>query len=97
MEEKILACFTCPHIITCVMPSCWQMSISLLSAPSEIQWQRAASGSISGDASSLIADGDHFDAGLARGFQREHREASVAGDQPVRAWLFDESALRRAR
>ena len=31
MREKILACFTCPDIMTSVMPSSLQMSISLLS------------------------------------------------------------------
>ena len=55
MEEKILACFTWPHIMTSVMPSRLQMSISLPSWPSEIQWQRSASGSTSCEASSWMA------------------------------------------
>ena len=37
IDEKILACFTWPHITTSVMPSFFRMSISLLSCPSEIQ------------------------------------------------------------
>ena len=49
--------------------------------PSEIQWQRAASGSISARGLFLDSDGDHFEAGLARGFERENGETSVAGDQ----------------
>src|SRR5579883_3050322 len=55
IDEKIFACFTCPHIITSVMPSCLQMSMSLLSWPSEIQWHRAASDSTSFGASSWMA------------------------------------------
>ena len=33
IEEKILTCFTCPHIITCGMPSSCRISMSLPSAP----------------------------------------------------------------
>ena len=54
IEEKMLACFTCPAIMTSVMRSSLQISISRLSWPSEIQWQRAASFSISGEASSRM-------------------------------------------
>ena len=37
MDEKILACFTCPAIITSVMPSSFRISINRESWPSEIQ------------------------------------------------------------
>ena len=55
MDEKILACFTWPHITTSVMSSSLRISISLQSWPSEIQWQRGASDSTSAEASSWMA------------------------------------------
>ena len=42
MEEKILACFTWPHIMNWVIFSSWQISISLLSWPERDPVQRAA-------------------------------------------------------
>ncbi len=54
MEEKIWACLTCPAMMTSSMPSRLRMSMSRLSSPSEIQWQREARGSMSGEASSLM-------------------------------------------
>src|SRR5689334_11250127 len=102
MDEKILTCFTCPHIITWRIPSCLQISISLPRAPKEIQWHRAANDSISGDASSLMA--------MATTSMPAWRAASSAstGKRPLPAiipkgikydalsvtHLLDESALR---
>ncbi len=37
IDEKIFACFTCPAIMICVMPSLLQISISRLSSPSDTQ------------------------------------------------------------
>ena len=55
IEEKIFACFTWPAIMIWVMPSSLQISISRPNWPSETQWQRAATASTSGEASSLMA------------------------------------------
>ena len=64
------------------MPSRFRMSISLLSWPSEIQWQRARQRSIS--LASFFLDRDHDNSCPgARAFERQQREAAVAGDEPV--------------
>ncbi len=54
IEEKMLACFTWPAIITSRTPSAFRISISRPNCPREIQWQRGASVSISDEASSLM-------------------------------------------
>ena len=96
MEEKILACFTWPHIMTSVMPSCFRMSISLLSWPREIQWQRG--GQRFDFRRGFLLDGDDGDvvAEAPRAFEREQREAAVAGDEAV-AHLLHDARVRRLR
>ncbi len=77
------------------MPSCLQISISLLSWPSEIQWQRSASDFdffggffLDGDDGDLVAQ-------LAGAFEGQEREAAVAGDQAVASSrsLLNDAAL----
>ena len=51
IDEKMLACFTCPAIMIWVIPSVFRILISFPNSPIEIQWQRNASVSTSGAAS----------------------------------------------
>ena len=94
IEEKIFACFTWPHIMTSVMPSRLQISISLLSWPSEIQWQRSASASTSWDASSWMAIDDDL---VARAGGRFPARAGGSGRcrRSVRTSLAHSFTLRR--
>ena len=52
------------------MRSLWQMSINLLSAPSEIQWQRDGQRLDFNKRFFLDANGDHGEAGSFRGLEK---------------------------
>src|SRR5438105_11506059 len=81
------------------MPSFLQISMSLLSAPREIQWQRAASASISGEASSLIpmatTSMPAWRAASSASTGKRPLPAIIPKGEPNGGILFDEPALRR--
>ena len=96
MEEKILACFTWPHMITSVMPSALQDVDQL----AELRRARSSGSGrpalrSRGEASSWMAMTVTSWPEAPRAFEREEREAAVAGDEPVRASTSRRRARRR--